>query len=72
MMPSSAMILLASFLIFSLAALLMSLGFLIAGRRLRGSCGGTGAGTCPCGPVEQRACPKKALDVATGEHRNLR
>lgn len=38
----------------------MALGVALTGRRLKGSCGGEGSGSCHCEqtgvPVEQRAC----------------
>jgi len=47
---------LASLAVFVLVFLAMSLGVLLQGRRLRGSCGGSGEG-CHCSPLAARHCP---------------
>ena len=47
---------LASLVVFLLVFLVMSLGVLIQGRRLRGSCGGSGE-ACQCSPLAARHCP---------------
>lgn len=46
---------LATTAIFLLVALAMSLGAILQGRRLRGSCGGTGK-DCECSPLAARSC----------------
>ena len=46
---------LATLVVFGLAILLMSLGVLIHGKRLQGSCGGTGK-ACSCTPIAARNC----------------
>lgn len=48
---------LATLLLFGLAMGAMAIG-LVAGRSLKGSCGGSG-GSCPCTPDEKRACELK-------------
>ena len=50
---------LAAFLVFGLATLAMSLGALLQGRRLKGSCGGVGE-ACSCSPLAARACALRA------------
>jgi len=47
---------LASLAVFGLVFLAMSLGALIQGRRLRGSCGTD----CHCSPLAARHCPLRA------------
>ena len=42
--------------VFAFTMLAMALGVLLSGRRLRGSCGGTGE-DCPCSWIEARSCP---------------
>ena len=46
---------LASLVVFGLVVLGMSLGVLVQGRRLRGSCGGSGE-DCQCSPLAARTC----------------
>jgi hypothetical protein len=46
---------LASLVVFGLVVLGMSLGALVQGKRLQGSCGGTGK-ACTCGPIAARRC----------------
>lgn len=48
---------LATLLVVALVMGGMAIG-LASGRRLKGSCGGTGDG-CPCTPEERRACELK-------------
>ena len=52
----------ATLLIFGLMVLAMALGVLVQGRRLQGSCGGTGR-ACQCSPLAARRC---ALREAAG------
>jgi hypothetical protein len=52
--------------------LAMAVGVMATGRRLKGSCGGTGSTDCHCEatgvPVEQRACERfKRLGQPRGE-----
>jgi hypothetical protein len=46
---------LAALVIVGLTVLAMSMGALFQGRRLRGSCGGTGR-DCSCSPLAARNC----------------
>ncbi|MGH0034077.1 MAG: (Na+)-NQR maturation NqrM [Myxococcota bacterium] len=46
---------LAALVVVGLTVLAMSLGAMVQGRRLRGSCGGTGQ-DCSCSPVAARNC----------------
>ena len=48
--------LLASFAVFLLAVGAMSVGVWVQGRRLQGSCGGSGE-DCQCSPLAARRCP---------------
>lgn len=45
----------AALVVMGLTVLAMSLGALVQGRRLRGSCGGTGQ-DCSCSPLAARNC----------------
>jgi hypothetical protein len=45
----------ASLAVFGLAVLAMAVGALVQGRRLRGSCGGSGE-ACQCSPLAARHC----------------
>ncbi len=47
----------AALIFFALVMGGMAIG-LVAGRRLKGSCGGTG-GSCPCTPEEKHVCELK-------------
>jgi hypothetical protein len=49
---------LASLVVFALVVLVMSLGVLIQGRRLKGSCGASEG--CHCSPLAARHCPERA------------
>jgi len=49
---------LATFLFFIAVMAAMAIGVMIHGRRLQGSCGGTG-GECPCDEVAQQECEFK-------------
>lgn len=55
-------VLVATVLLIGLAMLAMAIGVMATGRRLKGSCGGTGSADCHCEatgvPVEQRACER--------------
>ncbi len=46
---------LATLVIFALVFAAMSIGAILQGRRLRGSCGGTGK-DCECSPLAARNC----------------
>ncbi len=46
---------LATFVVVGLVTLGMSLGVLLQGKRLKGSCGGTGK-ACECSPLAARNC----------------
>ena len=46
---------LATFALFGLVSLAMSVGVLVQGKRLRGSCGGTGK-ACECSALKARKC----------------
>jgi len=47
---------LATLVIFGTVLSAMAVGVVLQGRRLRGSCGGTGQ-DCSCSPLAARACP---------------
>ena len=57
-------IFLATLLIFGAVMAMMAVGVMIHGRRLKGSCGGTG-GDCPCDEAARREC---ALKKEAGSH----
>ena len=42
-------------LVFAIVMVAMAAGVMLSGRRLKGSCGGTGTG-CPCTDEERQAC----------------
>ena len=46
---------LATLVVFASVVLAMSLGAMIQGRRLKGSCGGSGK-DCECSPLAARSC----------------
>ncbi|MCP5056984.1 MAG: hypothetical protein GY937_09705 [bacterium] len=46
---------LATLVVFGLVTVGMSLGVIVQGKRLKGSCGGTGE-ACKCSPLAARAC----------------
>ncbi len=50
----------AASLIFGCVVLAMSLGAVLQGRRLKGSCGGVGE-DCSCTPLAARACKLREL-----------
>lgn len=45
-------------IVFAVATALMSVGVMIGGRPLKGSCGGPSA-NCPCSDSEKQACVKR-------------
>ena len=49
---------LATFLFFVAVMAAMAIGVMVHGRRLKGSCGGTG-GDCPCDEPAQQECELK-------------
>lgn len=56
----------ATVIVFGLAVLAMALGVLLQGRRLQGSCGGTGK-ACECSPRAARRCElRRQLEAARG------
>ena len=48
-------IVIGTLVVFLIVTLAMSIGVLMNGRSLKGSCGGTGSG-CPCTDEERQAC----------------
>lgn len=50
----------AALAVFGLATSAMALGVIIQGKRLRGSCGGTGK-DCECSPLAARDCKLRKL-----------
>ncbi|MAE95587.1 MAG: hypothetical protein CL910_13090 [Deltaproteobacteria bacterium] len=55
----------ATFVVMGLVVLAMSLGVLIQGKRLQGSCGGTGK-ACTCSPLAARHCRQREQTDASG------
>jgi hypothetical protein len=56
----------AALVVFGLAVGVMSVGVLVQGKRLRGSCGGTGE-DCHCSALEARKCRlRQAREAAEG------
>ena len=51
-------ILIGTALVFGSMVLAMSVGVLISGRSLKGSCGGI-SGSCPCTEAERRTCSRR-------------
>lgn len=49
----------ATFVVLALLMACMSIGVLLGGRRLRGSCGGVASRDCSCSVSERRACQRK-------------
>ena len=57
---------------FALAMLLMSLGVLLAGKRLSGSCGGVpGSDACKCTPERRKRCEASAQSHQDGPEGDL-
>ncbi|MGI9432477.1 MAG: (Na+)-NQR maturation NqrM [Myxococcota bacterium] len=54
---------LVTLLVFGTVILAMSLGVLVQGKRLKGSCGGTGK-ACSCSPLAARNCPVRRPEAA--------
>ncbi len=58
---------LATLVVVGLVTLLMSIGVIFQGKRLQGSCGGTGK-ACQCGPLKARSCKlREQLKTSTNE-----
>jgi hypothetical protein len=59
----------ATLTVFGVVVLAMAVGVIVHGRRLKGSCGGTGE-ACTCSAVAARACPirheREARAVVSG------
>lgn len=53
---------LITFVVFAVAICAMALGVMLAGRRLQGSCGGVGGGSCACGPEKRARCERAGSD----------
>jgi len=51
---------LATIIIFGVVLLAMAVGVLVQGKRLKGSCGGSGD-ACQCSPLAARDCRLRAL-----------
>jgi hypothetical protein len=72
-------VLLSTLAIFALAMTAMAIGVMMTGRRLQGSCGGSGNGDygCPCDAAKRQSCARKrnTLDAAalvpTGDRGNV-
>ena len=58
---------LATLVVFGAVILAMSLGALIQGRRLKGSCGGSGE-DCACSPLAARNCRLRQERGAASAH----
>jgi hypothetical protein len=50
----------AALVVFGLVTAAMALGVIVQGKRLRGSCGGTGR-DCECSPLAARHCALRKL-----------
>lgn len=55
---------LAAFALFAVVSLAMSIGVLLQGKRLRGSCGGTGK-ACECSALKARKCRLREMREMT-------
>ena len=53
----------ATLVVFGLVVLAMAVGVLVQGRRLQGSCGGSGE-ACQCSPLAARHCRLRELREA--------
>jgi hypothetical protein len=53
------MTLLVTFFVFTAVLGAMALGVMVAGRRLQGSCGGVGGGSCACAPEKRARCERE-------------
>lgn len=54
---------LGTLIVFLIVTAAMSLGAMVAGKRLKGSCGGPGA-SCPCSDADRRRCARRVRDAA--------
>lgn len=62
------MVFVATLVIFLIAVLAMSVGMMVAGRRLRGSCGGVSGGNCAkCSPAKQAKCQSDEEAIANAD-----
>ena len=59
---------LATLVVFGVVTLGMALGAILQGKRLQGSCGGTGK-ACSCSPLTARRCKLRQELEAQGEGR---
>lgn len=53
----------ATLVVFLTVTLAMSVGAILTGKRLRGSCGGV-SGVCPCSDAKKRSCARRVRDAA--------
>lgn len=51
-------VIIATMIVFGLMTFAMSIGVLINGRSLKGSCGGI-SNNCPCSEAERRTCSRR-------------
>ena len=58
---------LATLTVFGLAVCAMALGAMIQGKRLKGSCGGTGK-ACECSALKARSCQMRHAREAEPSH----
>ncbi len=50
---------LGTLVVFGVVIAAMAIGVMFTGRRLSGSCGGTGGGACVCSEEKRKACKEK-------------
>jgi len=55
--------LIATIVVFGLAVAAMAVGVIVQGKRLKGSCGGTGK-DCTCSPADARKCRLREMREA--------
>ena len=55
---------LVTLLVFGTVVLAMSVGVLVQGKRLKGSCGSTGE-ACACSPLAARNCPVRRPEASS-------
>ena len=56
-------VVIGTLVVFLIVTLAMSVGAMLTGKRLRGSCGGPGA-ACPCSDAKKRRCARRIRDAA--------
>jgi len=56
---------LATLLLMGAVMLAMGVGSIVAGRRLRGSCGGVGGPACECAPAERARCRRTKAQASS-------